>query len=277
MVIGLGAALVAAVLFGVAAVVQAVAARRYGLISWLMALVGVTYLLGWVLHLVAIAKLPLYVAQVGIAVSLVVTALIAATVVGEPLAPRHWVAIGAMVIGLAILVVSSGPVGHNLFTTNRTLGLYGGFVVMLVLGLFALRLHDARGGVLLGVLAGVAYGGSPIATRSLVHPRMDSETIVPAITIAMFGVLGFWLYSKALQRTSVTAATAPLVLLETLLPAVVGLVVFGDEVRDGWWVPALVGFALSTGGALVLCGAEARLEHLEQPSLQQEPSDPVIG
>ena len=36
MVIGLGAALLAAVLFGVAAVVQAIAARRYGLVSWMM-------------------------------------------------------------------------------------------------------------------------------------------------------------------------------------------------------------------------------------------------
>ncbi len=277
MVIGLSAALVAAVLFGVAAAVQAVAARRYGLVSWLMGLVGVAYLLGWGLHLVAIARLPLYVAQVGIAVSLVVTALIAATIVGEPLAPRHWVAIGAMVVGLAVLVLSSGGVGQNLFTTNRTLGLYGGFAVTLVLGLAALRVPGARGGVLLGALGGIAYAGSPIATRSLVDPHMDSETIVPAVTIGLFGVLGFWLYSRGLQRASVTAVTAPLVLLETLLPAVVGLVVFGDQVRPGWWAPAVVGFVLSTGGALVLCGAEARLEQLEDPHLEQEASDPVIG
>ena len=37
MVIGLGAALLAAVLFGVAAVLQAIAARRSGLVSWMMA------------------------------------------------------------------------------------------------------------------------------------------------------------------------------------------------------------------------------------------------
>jgi drug/metabolite transporter (DMT)-like permease len=254
MVIGLAAALLAAVLFGVAAVVQAVAARRHGLVSWLMVLVGATYLVGWGLHLVAIGRLPLYVAQVGIAVSLVVTALIAAGVVGEPLGRRHWIAIVAMVVGLAILVATSGHVGHGVFTTGRTLGLYGGFVVTLVLGLVALRMRDARGGAVLGALGGIAYGVSPVATRSLIHPRLDAETIVPALTIGLYGVLGFWLYSKALQRTSVTAATAPLVLLETLVPAVIGLAVF----------------VMSTAGAVVLCGAEARLEHLETPHLEAE-------
>ncbi|MEO7351852.1 MAG: hypothetical protein ABIR34_01175 [Marmoricola sp.] len=269
MVIGLGAALLAAVLFGVAAVVQAIAARRHGLFSWLMVLVGAIYMVGWGLHLVAIAHVPLYVAQVGIAASIVVTALIAARVVREPLSTRHWVAIGALVTGLALLVGAAGPVGDHLFTTDRTLALYTGFVLTLVLGLAAIRLHSERGGVLLGVLAGIAYGASPIATRSLVDPTWNRQTIAPAITIAMFGVLGFWLYSLALQRASVTAATAPLVLFETLVPAVVGLAVFGDGVRTGWWPVAVAGFALSTGAALVLCGAETRLEHIEEH--QHEP------
>lgn len=264
MVIGLGAALLAAVIFGVAAVVQAIAARRHGVVSALMVLVGVIYMCGWGLHLVAIAFVPLYVAQVGIAASLAVTALLAARVVHEPLAPRHWVAVGAMVVGLALLVVAAGPVGDHVFDTGRTLALYVTFVVTLVLGTAATRLHGERGGVLLGVLAGIAYGGSPIATRSLVDPAWNYTTVAPAFTIGLFGLLGFWLYSLALQRASVTAATAPLVLLETLVPAVIGLAVFGDGVRPGWWPVALVGFAVSIGAALVLCGAESRLQQLEE-------------
>jgi drug/metabolite transporter (DMT)-like permease len=266
MVIGLGAALLAAVLFGVAAVVQAVAARRHGLVSWLMVLVAVIYLLGWALHLVAIAYVPLYVAQVGIAASIVVTALIAAQVVGEPLASRHWCAIAAMVVGLALLVGAAGPVGEHDFTAERTLALYAGVALTLLLGLAAAHRSSERGGVLLGVLGGVAYGGSPIATRALVDPSWDIGTIAPAITIGLFGVLGFWLYSLALQRASVTAATASLVLFETLVPAVVGLAVFGDGVRSGWWPIATVGFVVSILGAVVLSGAEARLEQMNVQS-----------
>jgi drug/metabolite transporter (DMT)-like permease len=270
MVIGLGAALLAAVLFGVAGVVQAIAARRYGLISWMMVGVGATYVLGWGLHLVAIAYVPLYVAQVGIAISLVVTAILAATVVGEPLAPRHWIAIATMVVGLALVVVAAGPVGNSHFETERTLLLYVGCAVTLVLGLVAARFQGPASGVVLGFLAGVAYGGSPISTRALVHPHLDAETILPALTVVTYGLLGFWLCSLALRRAAVTAVNAPLILLETLVPAVVGIAVFNDQVRSGWWPVAVGGFVLSTAGALVLCGAEARLEHLAAPQFEEE-------
>jgi drug/metabolite transporter (DMT)-like permease len=160
-------------------------------------------------------------------------------------------------------VVASGDVGRNLFTTNRTLTLYTAAALTFVVGLGVRRRRDARAGVALGVLAGIAYAGSPVATRSLVDPRLDAETIAPAITIGLFGLLGFWLYSMAMRRTSVTAATAPLVLLETVVPAVVGVLVFGDGVRAGLWPVAAVGLTMSVAGALVLCGAESRLEHLE--------------
>jgi drug/metabolite transporter (DMT)-like permease len=265
MVIGLGAALLAALLFGVAAVAQAVAARRHGLVSWMMLGVAVIYLVGWLLHLVAIAQLPLYVAQVGIAVSLVVTALLAATVVEEPLEPRHWLAIVAVVTGLAMLVVAAGDVGEQEFDTGRTLALYVGVAVTLALGLVAMQWRSPRGGVLLAVLGGIAYGGSPVATRALVDPGWEAQTLLPALTIGLYGLLGFWLYSVALARASVTAASAPLVLLQTVVPAVVGLAFFGDQVRAGWWPLACVGFVLSIAGALVLSGAETRLQRLEQP------------
>jgi drug/metabolite transporter (DMT)-like permease len=265
MVIGLGAALLAAVLFGVAAVVQAIAARRHGLVSWMMAGVAAVYVLGWLLHLVAIAYVPLYVAQVGIAAALVVTALLAATVVGEPLAPRHWVAIAAMFAGLVLLVLAAGPVGSTHFETEHTLVLYAGAALTLGLGLVVRRFSGEASGVALGALAGIAYGGSPISTRALVDPHLDAETIVPALTIGIYGLLGFWLCSIALRRAAVTAVNAPLILLETVVPAVVGITVFDDQVRAGWWPVALTGFALSTLGALVLCGAETRLEQVEQP------------
>jgi drug/metabolite transporter (DMT)-like permease len=271
MVIGLGAALIAAVLFGVAGVVQAIAARRHGLFSWMMVAVGVIYLLGWGLHLVAIAYVPLYVAQVGIALSLVVTAILAATVVGEPLALRHWLAIATMVLGLVLVVVAAGPVGSTHFETERTLVLYLGSGMTLVLGLAVSRYEGPASGVILGVLAGIAFGGSPISTRALVDPHFNAETIVPALTVVSYGLTGFWLCSLGLRRAAVTAVNAPLILLETLVPAVVGVAVFDDKVRAGWWPVAIFGFVLSTLGALVLCGAEARLEDLETPQLEQGP------
>ena len=59
-------------------------------------------------------------------------------------------------------------------------------------------------------------------------------------------------YSIALQRGSVTQATAPLVVGETVAPAIVGLLLLGDHPRAGWEVAAVVGFVLAVGGALAL-------------------------
>ncbi len=264
MVIGLGAALLAAVLFGVGAVVQAVAARRGRLISMLMALVVLIYVTGWALHLVSIALVPLYVAQVGVSASLAVTAVISATLLGEPLSARHRVAIGFIVVGLALLAVAAGPVGDHRFETSETFALYVALVLMLVIGLMAQRVSGQGGGVLLGTLGGIAYAGSPIATRSLVDFSWDWHTIAPALTIGLFGLLGFWLYSIALRRAAIVAASAPLVLFQTVVPAVVGVLSFGDGVRERWWPVAVVAFLVSTGGALALGDAEANLEHLKE-------------
>jgi len=96
-VVGLAAALVAALLFGLGAVVQAHAVRRMAtpavdlrgfLLSsardpWTIGVV-VAYLVGFVLHAVSIWLLPLYLAQAAIAMSLPVTAL-ASTVLRERL------------------------------------------------------------------------------------------------------------------------------------------------------------------------------------------------
>jgi len=266
--LGLSAALLAAAIFGVVAVLQAAVVRRQGLFSPKMMLVIGIYLTGWVLHVVAIAQLPLYLAQVGVGSSLVVTALVASSVMGEPLTAVHWAAVAAMVVGLGLLAVAAGPVGGSHFSTTTIVVLYTLLALNALLGWLAWRSRGGLGVVALGVLAGTAYGGSPIATRALADPAMDVHTIAPALTIGLFGGLGFLLYSAAMKRGAVTAATAPVVLLSTVIPAVVGLATFGDEVRPGWWAAAIAAFAISVTAGAVLCSAEARLEHLDPSATQ---------
>lgn len=267
MVIGLGAALVAAVLFGGGAVMQAVAARRGPLVSRLMALVVLIYVFGWTLHLVSIAMVPLYVAQVGIAASLAVTAVVAARVVGEPLSARHRVAVGVLIGGLVLLAISAGPVGTHRFEPSGIAALYAFLLGLLLIALATLRVSGQHGGVLLGCLGGLAYAGSPIATRSLVDPAWDWLTILPVLSIGLYGLLGFWLYSLALRRGSVIATSGPLVLLQTVVPAVVGVIALDDSFRTGWWPVAVFGFIVSTGAALALHDAVARLEPIEVPDI----------
>jgi hypothetical protein len=59
-------------------------------------------------------------------------------------------------------------------------------------------------------------------------------------------------YATALQRGSVVQSTAPLVVGETVLPALAGLALLGDHARPGWGPVAAVGFTLAVAAALLL-------------------------
>jgi drug/metabolite transporter (DMT)-like permease len=264
------AALLAAALFGAIAAIQASVIRKHGIRSTPMLGVLFAYLVGWVLHLVAIAQLPLYLAQVGVGASLVVTALLASFVMGEPLRREHWIAVGAMVVGLGVLATAAGDIGKSSFTDSTTIALYAVLAVTSVLGWTAYRSTHRHSGVVIATLAGVAYGLSPIATRALVDFSFDPDTLATAVSIGLFGALGFLLYSVALNRTSVTAATSPQILLQTAIPAVVGIALFHDQVRDGWWPIAAAAFVLSVAASIVLCGAEARLDLLDELGVEVE-------
>jgi hypothetical protein len=60
------------------------------------------------------------------------------------------------------------------------------------------------------------------------------------------------LFTTALQRGSVTSATAVMFAVETVVPAGIGLVFLGDATRPGFAVVAALGFVLTIAGTLAL-------------------------
>jgi multidrug transporter EmrE-like cation transporter len=260
-ILGLVAGLAAAALFGVGAVVQAHAVRRQdnrpeGLVPFVLTsardpwtvTVVVAYLAGFVLHVVAIWELPLYLAQATIAMSLPVTA-VTSMLLHERLQTVHWWAIGLVTVGLVLLSVGSGEPGAR-FTSTW-------FAVVLWLGVGALLLASRVGfrwsGSTFAGLAGFGYAGSAIAVRGAVS-SWDATSVAAALSVAAYGVTAFWLYSVALDRVPVSAASAPLIVVQTFVPALVGVLLLGDQVRDGGWPAIVAGLLLATIGAVVLSG-----------------------
>jgi len=260
-ILGLVAGLTAATLFGVAAVVQAHAVRRQdnrpeGLVPFLLISVRdpwtvgvvVAYLAGFVLHVVAIWELPLYLAQATVAMSLPVTA-VTSMVLHERLQPIHWWAVALVSTGLVLLAVGSGEPGPRITSP--------GFAVALWLGVAALLLASRVGlrwsGSTLAGLAGLGYAGSAIAVRGAEFP-LDATSVAAGLSVGAYGVTAFWLYSVALDRIPVSAASAPLIVLQTFVPALIGVLLLGDGVREGWWPAIVAGLLLATVGAVVLSG-----------------------
>ena len=258
--LGLAAGLGAALLFGCGAVLQASAVRREvgaaGRLGSFLAvavrdprtLLAVTlYLLGFLLHVVAVALLPLYLAQANRGH---VAAGDRARLPGALRAPPR-----------PALVAAGG--GHPGPRPGPALGsgkpgasvTDAGFAVALVVGVLAVAaaapLVLRLGGVGLGTAAGVGYAGSAIAIRGLDWP-VGTTVAAAAVAVPAFSLVAFWLYSLGMSRGGVPHVTAPLTVVSTFVPALVGVAWLGDGVRDGWWAAVLVGLVLATAGTLAL-------------------------
>ncbi|WP_328998061.1 hypothetical protein OHA18_26820 [Kribbella sp. NBC_00709] len=275
MVLGLGAALGAAVLFGVGAILQAVGSRKVpteseldprrlgGFVVALLkqpAFLGALALnlAGFGLHFVALRLLPLYLAQAGIAVSLVVTALLATRLMSDQLSPLEWSAVAAVCVGLGLLAVSAGDAGANVQHHGLTIGIIVGLITIAVLGALASRSQHGVSTALLGMLAGLGYAGVATSARLLQDGSIRELFHSPTLyTLPISGGLAFILYSLALQRGSVTLATTPMIALQTITPAAIGVFVLDDAVRSGWWPAAIIGFALSAAGSVILVRFES--------------------
>jgi drug/metabolite transporter (DMT)-like permease len=263
------------VVFGIASILQAVGSRKVptgseldprrlgGFVTALLrqpAFLGalVLQLAGFGLHFVALRLLPLYLAQAGIAVSLVVTALLATRLMSDQLSAIEWSAVVAVCVGLGLLAVSAGDAGKSASHHGLTVGLIVGLITIAVLGGLASRSQHASATALLGMLAGLGYAGVAISARLLDDSSISALFHSPTTyTLPVSGALAFILYSLALQRGSVTLATTPMIALQTITPAVVGVLVLDDAVRDGWYAGALGGFAVTAIGALILVRFES--------------------
>lgn len=270
MVVGLGAALAAAVVFGTSSVLQAAAARTAptagGLDPRLLLVLlrrptfvaALTLnLLGFGLHLVALRLLPLFLAQAGIAASLAVTALLAVRALGDRLGRWDWTAVAAICAGLAVLTAAAGATGAERADAAVDVTLPVATVTIAAAGAVVARCTGSWTVWALGALAGTGFATTSIAGRLL--PGFGvAELATAAVTYVLMiaGTLAFLLYSLALQRGEVTPATAPMIVLQTVSPAVAGVAVLGDQVRTGWLPAAAVGLAVTLVGAVRLARFE---------------------
>ncbi|GLY17650.1 hypothetical protein LWF15_09265 [Kineosporia rhizophila] len=288
MLLGLGSALVAAVMYGVGSIMQARASREIpeggltpgtviGLLRQPLLLASILLLLlGYVFHLVSVRHVPLFLAQTGIAVSLVVTALLAVRYFGDRLSRLEWGAIVAVVAGLVLLSASAGETGTERATPALTTSLFVVLALIVVVVFFATRFEGALAAAVLGLAGGMGYAIVAIASR-LLPDFVIADLITSASTYALVasGVLAFFIYSLALQRGSVTAATTSLITTQTIAPTIAGVAFLGDEVREGYWPLFVVGFLLTAVAAAVLVRFEGIGDPVREADDDADPTHPT--
>ncbi|MFE7515268.1 hypothetical protein [Streptomyces sp. NPDC057540] len=257
-------ALASSVCFGAASVLQAMAARAAepgtgsGVDVALMwrALRQWRYLaglgtdgLGFVLQIVALRTLPIYVVGAALAASLAVTAVIASRVLRVRLSRVEWAAVAVVCLGLAMLALASGKEGHREPSEALDWVLLGISFGVLLVGAAAGRLPAKSRALVLGLGAGIGFGVVEVAVR-LIDGIDFTDPVWYALLVG--GGAAFLLLTSALQRGSVTTATAGAVLGETVGPAIVGVTWLGDTTREGFGWLAITGFAVAVAGSLTL-------------------------
>ena len=129
-------------------------------------------------------------------------------------------------------------------------------VLILVVGIAGVRVLGRRAAIVAGLFAGVLYGGMAVAVR-IAHglEPLDVSTMIadPAVwAIGVAGAGGFYLFTVALQVGSVNGVAAALVVGETVVPGVVGVVLLGDSARPGYAPLVVVAFVLAVAGAVAV-------------------------
>ncbi|UQU67611.1 hypothetical protein COUCH_15635 [Couchioplanes caeruleus] len=251
------AAVVCALCYGLATALQArgaAAGPLTGLLRRWPFLLGVGLdLAGFGAQLLALRRLPVFVVQAAQAGNLAVTAVACVPLLGIRLAARHWVAVLAVCAGLAVLGASSGAEQAVTVGGRTRMILLAAALAVALTALISVRLGPPAGPVVQGLVAGLGFGLTALAVRSL--PALAPASLVrdpAAYAAAISGTGAFACFAAGLQRGPVTTVAALTVLGETGLPAVIGVLLWHDHPRPGWGGPAALGLVLAVTGALAL-------------------------
>lgn len=259
MALAWAAALLGALGYGAASVLQGVGASRA---TGAAVFRQPTYVVGlacdglaWLASLVALRELPLFVVQSVLAGSVAVTVVLARLFLHARLRVWDAGAIVVMVLALAALAVAfpaqSAALPPGL--TRWTL------VALLAVALATAALYPRGGSLTLAVLAGSAFSGAAVAARALhVSGGIGALLTAPLVWAVLgFGAVGMVAYARSLERGPVGPATAVLWSVESVLAGAVGVLALGDAVRAGWAVPAVAAVLAVVLGCAVLATGPA--------------------
>lgn len=282
---GLGAAVAAALLYGVAPVVQARVARSappgrgvgLGLLLrlarrpvWLVALVG--EIGGFLAEAYAFSAAPTSVVAPVAACDMLVFVVTGSLVLGYRPSRTGVLGAAATVAGVVLLAVAERDAGLGQPAGTATMILLAAGAVVAA-GVLAAVGHRARAGVGAAVAfslgAGIAYGVATIATRQIGRSfdahrwvRLFAEPApyaLVACSLVAMGLLQLGLQAGALLTYPIVAA------LSAFLPVLVGLALLGDPAPPGARRVLLVAGLLLVAAGLGLSGRD-RLHAEPQPA-----------
>jgi hypothetical protein len=245
-------------------------------------LVGVAcQFVGFLLAFFARRELPLFLVQSSVAAGLGVTVLLGVCVLKWRLPLAELLILAALGAGVASLILSAEPGPSRPIGITGHVALAAAMGLIAVAGLFAVRLHGAPGSVVLGALAGLAFGAAAVAARPLAGVESWDRFIVDPLLYLLLAhtMVGQLLLGLAMQRGATTAAVAAMDAASAAPPGVIGLLLLGDRVWPGRQWLAAMGFLVTLGAVLLLTKyaqpQQHQVKHPARRAVRERVPDPT--
>ena len=267
--LGLAAAIVAAILFNVGIALQAIEARRspkslslkVGLVGYLLQrplwLLGAALgIVGFGPQLVGLAYAPFAVVQTALTAGLALLLFIAMRYLGEHVDRTALVGVALLIAGVAL--VSWGAPAHS--ETHRA-ALRAILVVavtaVIAFSPFLLRRFGIGHGVLLAIASGVGFAGTNIATKLASDDIGKSQWANAGgwgIVVAVLGVCATVTSMSAIQRSAAAMVVPVSTGVQTFLPIVLEPLFLHEHYRSfsTQLLPVAAGVAITLAGVTLV-------------------------
>lgn len=267
--ISLAAAAVASIAMGVAAILQAIAARRAVGMSILKHPFYVAGLIldvtGWGLSVVAMRHLPLLAVQTILAASLAITVILGALVLRLQPGRSVWIAVIVVCLACGVVVAAAQPGPPGPTPDGFSTAMAVAFVLLAAAAVFSYR-HPRTARC--AVLAGLGYSGAAVAARAVHGASIDGLLVEPLVwLIAGFAAVGAVMFARTLETRddAVNEASAWLWVIEIVVPSLVGVLVLGDQVRPGWTMPTVVAIVAAIVATMRISASATLLDSPAKP------------
>ncbi|WP_406002622.1 DMT family transporter [Streptomyces sp. NBC_00829] len=204
---------------------------------------------------------PLTVVQPLFVLELPFTLIVASLLMRRGLPGVGWVAVTGVVVGLGVALGAASPTGNRTHVAlDRWVPALAVCVaVVVVLAVTALRRPEGRArAACLGAATAICYAVTAALMKAAMH-ILDDEGVVAFFTawqtyaFAAVGAGALFLLENAMQAGPLVASQPALTLGDATVSLTLGIVLFEEHVRSGWWLlPQLLGVAMIAAGVFML-------------------------
>lgn len=210
--------------------------------------------LGWVLTVYAVQYLPLFLVEALISANIIITIFIERIFLKGYTTRSVYIATCIILSGLVLLAFSASPEKASPVSpiVRWLIALSPAIVGAIGYGLARSKRYLAT--ILLAAFSGLAFGMTSVIGRIFSFSNPKWHIIYSPLLVGLIasGIFGIWLFSIALQRARASIINASMTAAQTLVPALIGVILLGDKPRNGLWFGVVAGTALVLIGVSVL-------------------------